>query len=86
MILCAGFGTRLYPLTKDRAKPLLPVAGKPIVEHLVDQLAAHVDAFVVVSNCCFFYIESRRFLIRDSPRPATTYEQKTGGADGVKGA
>ena len=31
-----------------------------------------------------FYIESRRFLIRDSPRPATTYEQKTGGADGVK--
>ena len=32
-----------------------------------------------------FYIESRRFLIRDSPRPATTYEQKTGGADGVKG-
>ena len=33
-----------------------------------------------------YYIESRRFLIRDSPRPATTYEQKTGGADGVKGA
>ena len=33
-----------------------------------------------------FYIESRRFLLRDSPRPATTYEQKTGGADGVKGA
>ena len=33
-----------------------------------------------------FYIESRRFLIRDSPRPTTTYEQKTGGADGVKGA
>ena len=27
-----------------------------------------------------------RLLIRDSPRPATTYEQKTGGADGVKGA
>ena len=40
------------------------------------------DGFRVV----VFYIESRRFLIRDSPRPATTYEQKTGGADGVKGA
>ena len=37
-------------------------------------------------TCVVFYIESRRFLIRDSPRPATTYEQKTGGADGVKGA
>ena len=34
----------------------------------------------------FITCESRRFLIRDSPRPATTYEQKTGGADGVKGA
>ena len=41
---------------------------------------SHSGSFVV------FYIESRRFLIRDSPRPATTYEQKTGGADGVKGA
>ena len=40
----------------------------------------------IVVNWCCFYIESRRFLIRDSPRPATTYEQKTGGADGVKGA
>ena len=40
----------------------------------------------VRSTGVVFYIESRRFLIRDSPRPATTYEQKTGGADGVKGA
>ena len=38
------------------------------------------------SPAVVYYIESRRFLIRDSPRPATTYEQKTGGADGVKGA
>ncbi len=54
ILLCAGFGTRLYPLTKDRAKPLLPVAGKPIVEHLVDQLTPHVDGFVVVSNHRFY--------------------------------
>ena len=45
-------------------------------------LGLSITAFAVV----VFYIESRRFLIRDSPRPATTYEQKTGGADGVKGA
>ena len=41
---------------------------------------------VEIGGGVVFYIESRRFLIRDSPRPATTYEQKTGGADGVKGA
>jgi glucose-1-phosphate thymidylyltransferase len=45
----------MYPLTKDRAKPLLPVAGKPIVEHLVDHLAA-TDAFsemLIVANARF---------------------------------
>ena len=40
VLLCAGFGTRLHPLTRDVPKPLLPVAGKPMVEYLVDQLAA----------------------------------------------
>ncbi|MCK4375603.1 MAG: hypothetical protein KAX19_09750 [Candidatus Brocadiae bacterium] len=29
ILLAAGYGTRLYPLTKDRAKPLLPVGGRP---------------------------------------------------------
>ena len=45
-----------------------------------------VSFFAKQSAAVVYYIESRRFLIRDSPRPATTYEQKTGGADGVKGA
>ena len=38
MILAAGFATRLYPLTKDRPKPLLDVAGKPIIEHIMEKL------------------------------------------------
>ena len=55
-----------------------------------------VSALIVVSlitfsietlpNLLFFTLNREDFLIRDSPRPATTYEQKTGGADGVKGA
>ena len=42
----------MYPVTKDRAKPLLPVAGKPIVGHLVDQLEAtgNFDEMLVVCN------------------------------------
>ncbi len=42
----------MYPLTKDRAKPLLPVAAKPIVGYLVDQLEAteHFDEILVVCN------------------------------------
>jgi glucose-1-phosphate thymidylyltransferase len=39
LILAAGYATRLYPLTLNQPKPLLPVAGKPMLEHVVDNLA-----------------------------------------------
>jgi glucose-1-phosphate thymidylyltransferase len=56
VLLCAGFATRLYPLTRDKAKPLLDVAGKPIVEHLVDQLrrTSKIGEIIIVSNARFF--------------------------------
>ncbi|HHE73501.1 MAG: hypothetical protein DRH90_01450 [Deltaproteobacteria bacterium] len=34
ILLCAGFATRLYPLTRDYPKHLLPVAGKPVIQQL----------------------------------------------------
>jgi glucose-1-phosphate thymidylyltransferase len=39
IILAAGYATRLYPLTLDMAKPLLKVAGKPMIEWVLDNLA-----------------------------------------------
>lgn len=41
LIPCAGLGTRLMPLTKDTPKCMLEVGGKPIVEHIVNQLVEH---------------------------------------------
>lgn len=38
IILAAGYATRLYPLTENTPKPLLNVAGKPIVEHILRKL------------------------------------------------
>ena len=38
IILAAGYATRLYPLTLNKAKPLLEVGGKPIIEWLADHL------------------------------------------------
>lgn len=41
IILAAGFGKRLMPLTKDIPKPLLPVLGKPIIQHNIEWLKAN---------------------------------------------
>jgi len=39
MILSAGYGTRLWPLTEDRTKPALPILGKPLVGYVAEYLA-----------------------------------------------
>ena len=39
MILAAGFGTRLWPLTVDRTKPAIPVLGRPLIGHVAAYLA-----------------------------------------------
>lgn len=40
LILAAGAGSRLFPITYTRAKPLVPVAGRPILVYVVDKLRA----------------------------------------------
>ena len=53
LILAAGYATRLYPLTLTKAKPLLPVAGKPMIEWVLDNLAPVPDienVYVVTNN------------------------------------
>src|SRR2546423_3096032 len=39
MILAAGYGTRLWPLTIDRAKPAIPFMGRPLVGYVAEYLA-----------------------------------------------
>jgi glucose-1-phosphate thymidylyltransferase len=55
IILAAGYATRLYPLTLNRPKPLLPVAGKPMMEHVLDNIATveAIDHAYVVTNAKF---------------------------------
>ena len=50
VILAAGYATRLYPLTENFPKPLLPVQGKPILDWLVEDIGDMVDQYVVISN------------------------------------
>jgi len=56
VLLCAGFGTRLYPVTRDKPKPLLPVAGRPLLDYLMNSLLPlpGLDAIHLVSNARYY--------------------------------
>jgi glucose-1-phosphate thymidylyltransferase len=51
-ILAGGFATRLWPLTEKRAKPLLPLAGKPLLTHLVENIPEGIE-ITVSTNATF---------------------------------
>jgi mannose-1-phosphate guanylyltransferase len=52
MILAAGRGTRVQPLTYEMPKPMIPVLGKPVMEYLIELLASHEfrDIMINVSH------------------------------------
>ena len=60
VILCAGYATRLYPLTANCPKPLLPVGGRPLIEYILDALGdiSEIDRITVITNAKF----KQRFL------------------------
>jgi len=54
LVLAAGYATRLYPLTRDRPKALLPVGGRPMADWLLDALGPiGFDGVYVVTNARF---------------------------------
>src|SRR6059058_899353 len=55
VLLAAGYATRLYPLTLTQPKPLLTVAGKPMIEYVLDNLApvGGIKRVYVVTNAKF---------------------------------
>jgi glucose-1-phosphate thymidylyltransferase len=52
IILAAGYSTRLYPLTEKTPKPLLNVADKPMIEHIIRKLEQidDIDAIYIITN------------------------------------
>ena len=70
MLFAAGFGTRMGALTADRPKPLIPVAGRPLIDHALD-LAGQAGIGRVVVNVHYKgdqivrYLEGRNIAISD---------------------
>jgi glucose-1-phosphate thymidylyltransferase len=52
IILAGGFAVRLLPITKHIPKPLLPVAGKPVIDYIIDQLDRidEIDQIIISTN------------------------------------
>ncbi len=52
ILLCAGYATRMYPLTENFPKPLLTIKGKTIIDYLIDDLEnnSSISKYIIVSN------------------------------------
>ena len=86
LILAAGYATRLYPLTKAVAKPLLPLAERPMLDYLLDAIneVDDVDEIHVVTNHKFAaafaeWANTREVVVHDD---GTTSEDDRLGAIG----
>ena len=59
LILASGFGTRLYPLTRDTAKALIEYRGKPLLTHIVERIPRNTDILLVTNRK--FEVDFRRW-------------------------
>jgi N-acetyl-alpha-D-muramate 1-phosphate uridylyltransferase len=88
MVLAAGMGTRMHPLTDNMPKPLIKVAGKPLIDHVLDRLAEASVARAVVNVHHFAEQMQRHLAARARPQIVISDERGlllgTGG--GVKKA
>jgi len=87
MVLAAGLGTRLRPVTDHLPKPLVEIAGKALLDHAIDRLAAAGVERVVVNLHHKAEMIAARLAERRHPRVETSREERlleTGG--GVKNA
>jgi glucose-1-phosphate thymidylyltransferase len=50
IILAGGFATRLWPLTEKAPKPLLYLAGKPLISHILTKIPEDIDVYVSVNS------------------------------------
>jgi glucose-1-phosphate thymidylyltransferase len=88
VVLAAGYATRLYPLTRTVAKPLLPVGGRPMLDHLLDRIAgvAAVDSVHVVTNHKFAGSFERWAASRENAAAIHVHDDGTTSEDDRLGA
>jgi len=87
LILAAGYATRLYPITLEQPKPLLKVAGKPMIEYIADKLdTLNIEATYVVANNKFFPLFEHWAERSSHKHPITVINDQTTSNDDRLGA
>ena len=61
IILAAGEGTRMRPLTTDTPKPLLDISGKKIIERIIESLPDEIDEVVINVD----YLKEKLLILRE---------------------
>jgi len=87
MILAAGVGSRLDPLTRNVPKPMVPIANKPVIEHILEVLREHGFREIVIN--VHYLAEKITSWLRDGERWGVSLrysyeEEPLGTAGGVK--
>ena len=55
VILCAGYATRLYPLTLNKPKALLEIRGKSLLDYTIERIPHEIEKIYIVTNDKFYY-------------------------------
>lgn len=79
LILAAGYGTRLYPLTRNIPKPLLSIARRPVIGHIIERLEeiGDIDEILIVTNQRFVRFFGDWLTNFDSKKPIKIINDRT---------
>ncbi|HKM76603.1 MAG TPA: nucleotidyltransferase family protein [Candidatus Bathyarchaeia archaeon] len=86
IILAGGYAKRMWPLTKNIPKPLLPVQGKPIIEHIIDNIRESGVRDVIISTNEQFRQQFQSWLTQNKNENIRIFAEKSSSEENKLGA
>jgi glucose-1-phosphate thymidylyltransferase len=84
--MAGGYAKRMWPLTKNIPKPLLPVQGKPVIEHIIDNIRESGVRDVIISTNERFREQFQSWLIQSKGENISIFAEKSSSEENKLGA